>query len=71
LPWMVRPGQWINVPDFLIGRNIPSTALNGDPRNKFIDSVRFTAPYTVDISGGANDTLSQMLTKISYSGGIY
>lgn len=71
LPWMVRPGKWITVPDFLIGRNIPSTNLNGDPRNKFIDSVRFTAPYTVDLSGGANDTLSQMLKKISFSGGIY
>lgn len=71
LPWMVRPGKWIQVPDFLIGRNIQSTALNGDPRNKFIDSVKFSAPYTVDLSSGANDTLSQMLAKISYSGGIY
>lgn len=70
-PWRVKPGKWVNVPDFLIGRSIPSTSLYGDPRNHFIESVRYTAPYTIDLSGGQNSRLSQMLAKITYSGGIY
>jgi hypothetical protein len=70
-PWRVQPGKWLTVPDFLIGRIVPSASLYGDPRNHFIESVRYTAPYTIDLSGGASDRLSQMLAKISYSGGIY
>ena len=70
-PWKVKPGNLVNVPDFLIGRNIFSTNLFGDPRNHFIESVKYSAPYTVDLSGGNIDRLSQMLAKISYSGGIY
>lgn len=71
LPWRVRPGKWITMKDFLIGRRIQSANLFGDPRNKFIESVRYNSPYSVDISGGQTDRLSQMLAKITYSGGIY
>lgn len=70
-PWAIKPGNWITVPDFLIGRNIVSTNLNKDPRNKFIESVKYTSPYSVDLSGGQTDRLSQMLAKITYTGGIY
>jgi hypothetical protein len=70
-PWRVQPGKWINVADFLIGRNIFSTSLYGDPRNHFIESVKYTAPYTINLSGGSISRLSQMLAKITYTGGIY
>lgn len=70
-PWRIRPGRWITIPDFLIGRKIPSTSLYGDPRNHFIESVKYTAPYQVDLSGGQTSRLAQMLAKITYSGGIY
>lgn len=70
-PWRIKPGKWITVPDFLIGRNVLSTSLYGDPRNHFIESVKYSAPRTVDLSGGQNSRLAQMLAKISYSGGIY
>jgi len=70
-PWAVRPGKWITIPNLLAGRKIESTGLNGDPRNKFIESVRYSVPYTLDLSGGETDRLSQMLAKITYTGGIY
>lgn len=72
LPWMVRPGDWINVPDWLLGRKIYSpTSLNQDPRNKYIETVNYSAPYSVSLSGTPFDNLSRMLAKITYTGGIY
>lgn len=70
-PWDVRPGKWIRTSDWMIGRILNSTDLFGDPRNKFIENVSFSAPWTVGISGSPVDTLSQMLAKITYTGGIY
>lgn len=70
-PWNIRPGKWITISDLLLGRKIPSTNLDQDPRNKFIESVRFSSPWSVDMSGGSTDRLSQMLAKVTYSGGLY
>jgi hypothetical protein len=69
-PWAVRPGRWITIPDFLIGR-YSGADLRSDPRNKLIEAVRFRAPYSVDLSGGKTDRLSQVLAKITYTGGFY
>lgn len=72
MPWMVRPGDWIYVPDWLLGRRLYSpTALNQNPRYKYIQTVNFTAPFTVSIQGTPLDNLSRMLAKITYTGGIY
>jgi hypothetical protein len=70
-PWDIRPGKWIRTTDWMIGRIINSTDLFGDPRNKFIENVTFSAPWTVGLSGTPYETLSQMIAKITYSGGIY
>lgn len=70
-PWDVRPGKWITVPDWLIGRIIDSTDLFSDPRNKFIENVNFSAPYTLGLTGSPFDALTQMLSKITYTGGVY
>jgi hypothetical protein len=70
-PWDIRPGKWIRTPDWLIGRLLESTDLRKDPRNKFIESVQFSSPYTVGITGSPYDELSQMLSKITYTGGTY
>lgn len=70
-PWRVRPGKWIAINDFLIGRNIVSSNLFGDPRNKFIERVQFSTPYGIDVSGGDISKLTQMVSKVTYSGGIY
>jgi hypothetical protein len=71
-PWLLRPGKFLIVPDF-ITNSIPdiSTNLRKDPRIKFLESVSYTAPWSVNLSGGKTDKLSQMLAKITYSGGIY
>lgn len=73
-PWDVKPGRWLFVPDFLVGRaRITATRpaeLRRDPRNKFIESVRYTAPWGLDMSGGKTDRLSQLLAKLTYNGGL-
>jgi len=69
-PWEILPGKWIQVPDFTYDGIQVIGNLRSDKRNKFIDTVRFTAPNSVDLSGGKNDRLSQMLAKIAYSGGV-
>lgn len=67
-PWNVLPGQWLFIPDFLIGRTQPTTDLRLDPRNLFIEAVRYTAPWTVAIGGGKVDTLSQRLARMGLGG---
>lgn len=67
-PWDVLPGKWLFVTDFLVGRP-QSTDLHTDPRMKFLESVVYTAPYSLNLSGAKNDTLSQLLAKITYTGG--
>ena len=70
LPWAVRPGKWLAVPDFLTG-NVPiGTPLEEGPRNRFLESVKYIAPWTLNLSGGRTDRLAQMLAKITYSGGF-
>lgn len=68
-PWNVRPNKWIFVPDYYIG-NIMGIGSpdSDDPRYKFIENVKYTAPYQLDISGGRTDRLSQVLAKLSMSG---
>lgn len=70
-PWDIRPGKWIRTSDWMIGTIVDTTDLFGDARNKFIENVNFSAPYTVGITGSPFDKLSQMLSKITYTGGIY
>lgn len=61
-PWDVQAGEWLFLPDFLAGRSQPSDKRR-DPRYLFIESVTFTAPYSVQIRGGALDTLAQLTAK--------
>jgi len=71
-PWKVRPGKWLIVPDYYPSGepNIADYPRN-DPRVKFLESVSYSAPWGLDLSGGRNDPLSQRLAKIAYSGGMY
>jgi len=68
-PWDVLPGKWIFVPDYYIGDMIGlGTPDSADPRYKFIETVKYTAPNQLDISGGRTDRLSQMFAKLGMSG---
>lgn len=69
-PWAVRPGKWIFVPDFVPGFIAPNSNLRSDPRWKFLESVRYTAPYSLDLSGNQTDRLSQALAKVNMNGGF-
>ena len=66
-PWRVRPGVWVKVTDFLIGRQ-ESSVIREDPRNVFIESVRYTAPYGLDITGSRAGKLGQLLAKMGLGG---
>jgi hypothetical protein len=61
-PWDAVPAEWVFFPDFLVGRT-QSSDRRLDPRYMFIESVRYTHPYGLQLQGGATETLPQMLSK--------
>lgn len=61
-PWRVEAGRWMLVPDFLPGRAVPSSPY-GDPRAIFIETVRYRAPYGLEINGGRVERISQLLAQ--------
>lgn len=63
-PWNIRAGKWIKMVDFLPGFNVASTNPREDPRNIFIESVTYTAPYDFSINGGKTGTVTQQLAKL-------
>ncbi len=67
-PWDVQVGQWVQFTDFLIGRDLPNETFREDPRVMFIESISYTAPYSISISGGKVDTLTQQLAKLGLGG---
>lgn len=67
-PWYVLPGKWLRVTDFLIGRIPDTTELRDDPRFMYIESVQFTAPYSLSLRGGKIDKLPQRLARLGLSG---
>lgn len=65
-PWNVKPARWLFYSDFLTGKIRPTTLSERreDPRFEFIESVRFTAPYGIQHSGGKVNTLPQLLAQL-------
>lgn len=66
-PWNVRPGKWLFLDDFLIGRSAP-VDLKTDPRCIFVESVTYTAPYDVSITGGKSEKLEQVIAQLATGG---
>jgi len=66
--WKVRPGQWMRLPDFLIGRVGDDTPVGRDPRNIFIESVTYQIPWSVQINGGKTGKLAQLLAQKGLGG---
>lgn len=66
-PWDVLPGRWIFYSDFLPGRG-SSAALRGDPRVQLIESLTYSAPWGLSLSGGKVDTLSAKLAQLGIAG---
>lgn len=67
-PWYVQSGKWLRTSDFLIGRISDTTTLRDDPRYAFLESVHFTAPYSLSWTGGRVSKLSQKLAGLGLAG---
>ena len=62
-PWDVQVGEWLFLTDFLAGRGEPAD-LRTDPRLVLIESARYTAPWSLGLSGAKVNTLPQMLARM-------
>jgi hypothetical protein len=62
-PWDILPARWMFLQDFLVGKGGVPADLKLDPRFMFIESVRYTAPYQLDISGNKVRKISQMMAQ--------
>jgi hypothetical protein len=60
--WDVTAGKWLMFPDFLAGRGSTST-LRDDPRNLFIESASYQAPWFLTLGGAKVGKLAQLLAK--------
>lgn len=69
-PWDIEPGEWIYLPDFLTGRGPALTVadMRQDERYVFIESVRFRAPCSAEITGTRVGKLVQILAKRGVGG---
>jgi hypothetical protein len=65
-PWNVRPAKWITLTDFMATR-APAT-LREDPRATFIETVKFRAPWDVEVNGMKVSNLAQFLAKQGLGG---
>lgn len=66
-PWAARPSVWILVDDIFVGRgNIARPS--EDPRMIFIESIDYTAPYNLSISGGRANTFKQKIERLGLGG---
>lgn len=66
-PWNIQAGKWLFITDFLAGKN-PSTPLAEDPRAIYIESIRYTAPWGLEINGGKVSKVAQQLAKMGLGG---
>jgi hypothetical protein len=66
-PWEVHPARWLQISDLMIGR-VPDADLKDDPRNIFIESLTYTAPYGLTLNGAKVGTLSQKMAQQGLSG---
>jgi len=67
-PWDVKPARWVQIPDFLIGRISDATALRDDPRMMFVESLTYSAPYGLTLTGAKIAKLPQILGQLGLMG---
>ncbi len=63
-PWDVKVGEWIQFTDLDVCQTLSTDSFRDDSRMMFIEGLSYTAPYTLQISGGKVDTLTQQLNKL-------
>lgn len=69
LPWNVKPGKWIMVSDFLIGQSL-TDPLALDPRTSFIESVRYSSVWGLQLNGSKDTKLAQQMARLGFAGAI-
>jgi len=67
-PWAVRPTAWLLISDAFIGRATNFIRPSEDPRMIFIESVSYTAPYGLNITGGRASTFRQKIERLGLGG---
>lgn len=67
-PWNVKPGKWLLVSDWLIGDKVATTATREDARAQFVETVVYTMPYGLQLSGQKVDRLPQFVAKMGVGG---
>jgi hypothetical protein len=67
-PWDVLPARWVHIPDFMIGRISDGTVIRDDPRYMFIESLTYTAPYSLTLTGAKISKLPQILGQLGLMG---
>ena len=72
-PWRMKPGYWLSLDDFMVGRNfpslsIPNSSLAEDPRLMFIEKVTYRAPYGLQLQGGNTDEIIQVMAQQGLGG---
>ena len=66
-PWNILPGRWLELTDLLSDQRAISS-LRQDPRMMFIESVTYSAPWHLTLTGGRVDTISQQMARLGISG---
>jgi hypothetical protein len=67
-PWNVLPGKIVFIDDFMAGRSIDYVHLRRDMRFMFIEQVKFTAPYSLELVGSRVQKLPQLLAQLGLMG---
>lgn len=67
-PWRMRPGFWMALLDFMVGRSVPETATNADPRLVFVEKVTYRAPFGLQLAGGNTDEIYQVIAAMGMGG---
>jgi hypothetical protein len=62
-PWAVQPAVWLQIPDLLVGRVRPGTALERDPRVLFVESVTYSAPYNLRVSSSPPNAVARIFAQ--------
>ena len=66
-PWAVLPGRWVAFTTLFPGE---LKGVTESDRNMFIESVRFSSPYGLTLSGGSVFKLSQALAQWGITGSV-
>ena len=66
-PWNILPGRWLEFADLLTDQRAASS-LRENPRMMFIESVTYSMPWNLTLTGGRVDTISQQMARLGLSG---